>query len=62
MPAHDGLWPDDRYGVKDARKAAIKPNKTGPDRPKSKQPTWRTLPKQVQLMPQDQNLGFKLPS
>jgi hypothetical protein len=35
MPAHDGLWPDDRYGVKDARKAAIKPNKTGPDRPKS---------------------------
>jgi hypothetical protein len=62
MPTHDGLWPDDRYGVKDARKATIKPNEQGPIGPSQIQPTWRTLPKHIQLMPQDQNLGFKPPS
>jgi hypothetical protein len=63
MPAHDGLGPDDGYGIKDARATAIKPNEQRAVDPTQMQSTvWRTLPKNVELMSQYQNFGFQPPS
>jgi hypothetical protein len=60
MPAHDGLGPDDRYGVKDARAATIEPNEQSAVEPTQMQATaWRTLPKNVELMPQYHDLGLQ---
>jgi hypothetical protein len=61
MPAHDGLGPDDRYGIEDARKATIKPNEQSAVGLTQIQSTWRTPSKHVHLMPQHQDLGFKPP-
>jgi hypothetical protein len=62
MPTHDGFGLDDRYGSKDVRKAPIEPNEQSAIGPAQIQPTWRTLSKHVQLMPQRQNFGLKLPT
>ena len=43
MPTHDCLGSDDRQGVKDARKATIKPNEQGAISPGQIWPTWRAL-------------------
>jgi hypothetical protein len=48
--------------VKDAREAAIKPDQQRAIGPSHVQPTWRTPVKYVQLMPQQQDLGFQPPS
>ena len=43
MPTHDGLRPDDGYGVKDARTATIKPDEHGSVGPTQLYSTWCTL-------------------
>ena len=63
MPAHHGLWPDDRYDIKEARATAIEPNEQSAVDPTQMQSTaWRTLPKNVELMPQYQDFGLQPPS
>ncbi len=63
MPAHDGLGPDDRYGIKDVRATAIKPNEQRAVDPTQMQSTaWRTVPKNVELMSQYQDFGLQPPS
>ncbi|WP_292532311.1 hypothetical protein [Methylocystis sp.] len=61
MPAHNGLRPDDGYGVKNARTATIEPNEHGAVGPAQKQAARRALLQNIQLMPQYQDLGFQLP-
>jgi hypothetical protein len=52
-------WPDDGYGIKDARATAIKPNEQHAVDPTQMQSTaWRTLPKNVELMSQYQDFGL----
>jgi hypothetical protein len=59
MPTHDSLGPHDGYGIKDARAAAIKPNEQSAVDPTQMQSTARrTLPKNVELMPQYQDFGL----
>ena len=60
MPAYDGLGPDDGYGVKDAWAATVEPNEQGTIGPTQMRSTWRTPPKNVELMPQRQHLGLQL--
>ena len=60
MPPQDGLGPDDGYGAKDARAATIEPNEWGTIGPTQMRSTWRTPPKNVELMPQHQHLGLQL--
>jgi hypothetical protein len=60
MPPQNGLGPDNGYGVKDARAATIEPNEQGAIGPTQMRSTWRTLPKNVELMPQHQDLGLQL--
>jgi hypothetical protein len=60
MPTQDGLGPDDGYGAKDARAVTIEPNQSGMIGPTQMRSTWRTLPKNVELMPQHQHLGLQL--
>ncbi len=63
MPAHDGLGADDRYGIKDVRATAIKPNEQRAVDPTQMQSTaWRTVPKNVELMSQYQDFGLQPPS
>src|SRR5947208_3858290 len=63
MPAHDGLRPDDGYGIKDVRATAIKPNEQRAVDPTQMQSTpRRTLPKNVELMSQYQDFGLQPPS
>jgi len=62
MPTHDGLGPDDGYGVKNARTATIEPNEQGSVNPTQMQSMWRTLPQNIELMPQDQDFRFQPPS
>jgi hypothetical protein len=62
MPTHDGLGPDDGYGVKNARAATIKPDEESAVDPTQMQSTWRTLLQDAELMPQHQDFGFELPS
>jgi hypothetical protein len=60
VPPQDGLGPDDGYGVKDARAATIEPNEQSTIGPTQMQSAWRSLPKNVELMPQHQDLGLQL--
>ena len=62
MPTHDSLWPDDGYGVKNAKTATIEPNEQGSVNPTQMQSMWRALPQNIELMPQDQVFGFQPPS
>src|SRR5207253_2256344 len=62
MPTHDGLGPDDGYGVKNARTATIEPNEQGSVSPTQMQSTWRALLQNIELMPQDQVFGFQPPT
>ena len=60
MPTQDRLGSDDGYGAKDARATTIEPNEQGAIGPTQMRSTWRTLPKNVELMPQHQDLGLQL--
>ena len=62
MPAYDGLGPDDGYGVKDARAPTIEPNEQGTIGPTQIRSPWRSLLQDIELMPEDQDLGFPLQS
>src|SRR5258708_12923663 len=62
MPPQDSLGPDNGYGVKDARAATIAPNEPGASGPTQMRSTSRTLPKNVELMPQPHHLPSHLPS
>jgi hypothetical protein len=62
MPTHDGLAPDDGYGVKNARPATVEPNAQGSVGPTQMQSMWRALPKDIELVPQDQDFRFQPPS
>ena len=62
MPAQDGLWPDDGYGVKDEGTATIEPDEQSTIDPPQMRSSWRALLQNIELMPQRQNLGFQLPS
>jgi hypothetical protein len=54
--------PDDGYGVKNARTTTIEPNEQGSVSPAQIQLVWRTLPQDIDLMPQYQDFGFQPPS
>jgi hypothetical protein len=62
MPTHDGLRPDNGYGVKDARTATIEPDEQSAVDPTKMQSARRALLQDIELMPQDQDFGFQLPS
>ena len=62
MPTNYGLGPDDGYGIKNARAAAIEPDEQSAVGPTQMQSAWRTLPKNVELMPQYQDFGLQPPS
>jgi len=60
MPTHDGLRPDDGYGVKNTRPATIEPNEQSAVEPTQMQSTtWRALLKDVELMSQDHDFDFQ---
>jgi len=61
MPTHNGLGPDDGYGVKNARTAAIEPNEQGAVGPTQMQSAWCALLQDIELMPQYQDFGFQPP-
>jgi len=61
MPTHNSLGPDDGYGVKNARTAAIEPNEQGAVDPTQKLSAWRALLQDIELMPQHQDFGFQPP-
>jgi hypothetical protein len=54
--------PDDGYGVKNARTATIEPNEQSAIGPTQIQSARRALLQDIELMPQDQDFGFQLPS
>ena len=58
MPTDNRLRPDDGYGVKNAREAAIEPNEQGTVNPTQTQSAWGALLQDIELMPQSQNFGF----
>src|SRR6516165_4837932 len=60
MPPQDGLWSDDGYGVKDARATTIQPAEQNTIDPTQMRSPWRTLLQDIELMPQNQELGFQL--
>jgi hypothetical protein len=59
MPTHDGLRPDDGYGIKDARAATVEPNEQGTVGPTQMHSTWHALLQNIELMPQHQDFGFQ---
>jgi len=61
VPTHDGLGPDDGYGLEDARTATIKPHEQNAIDPTQMPSAWRTQSKHVQLMAHNQNFCFKPP-
>jgi len=62
MPTHHSFGPDDGYGVKNARAAAIEPNEQGSVGPTQMQSAWHALLEDIELMPQEQDFGFQPPS
>ena len=62
MPTQDGLGPDDGYSVKDARAATIEPNEQSTIDPTQIRSARRSLPQDIELMPQYHDLGVQLPS
>jgi len=58
VPTHDGLWPDDSYGAKDARAATVEPNEQDTVGPTQMHSTWYALLQNI-LMPQYQDFGFQ---
>jgi hypothetical protein len=62
MPTHHSLGPDDGYGVKNARTTTIEPNEQGSVSPAQIQVVRRTLPQDIDLMPQYQDFGCQPPS
>ena len=62
MPTHHSLGPNDSYGIKNARAATIEPDEQSAVDPTQVRPAWRARPEHIELMPQDQDLGFQPPS
>jgi hypothetical protein len=58
-PTHSSLWPDDGYGVKNARTATIEPNEQGAVGPTQMQSAWCALLRDIELMPQYRDFGFQ---
>jgi hypothetical protein len=58
MPTHNRLRPDDCYGVKNAREAAIEPNEQGTVNPTQLQSAWGALLQVIEVMSQSQDFGF----
>jgi hypothetical protein len=52
MPTHNRLRPDDCYGVKNAREAAIEPNEQGTVNPTQMQTAWGSMVQDIESMPQ----------
>ncbi|MGH8598870.1 MAG: hypothetical protein ACREXT_19660 [Gammaproteobacteria bacterium] len=61
MPTHNSLGPDDGYGVKNARTAAIEPNEQGTAGPTQMQSARCALLQDIELMPHYQDFGFQPP-
>jgi hypothetical protein len=62
MPAHDSLGPDDGNGVNKARTATIEPDEQDTVGPTQMHSTWCALLQNIELMSQNQDFGFQLPS
>ena len=62
MPAHDGVRPDNGYGVQDAREAAIEPDEQGTIGPTQIRSASRSLLQDIELMPKDQDFSLQPPS
>jgi hypothetical protein len=58
MPTDNRLGPDDGYGVKNAREAAIEPNEQGTVNATQTPSTWGAMLQDIELMPQSQDFGF----
>src|ERR1700730_17824493 len=61
MPTHHRLGSDDGYGIKNAVIATIEPDEQSAVGPTQMQSAWRTLLKDIELMPQDQHFRFQPP-
>jgi hypothetical protein len=59
MPTHDGLGPDDGYGVKDARTATIEPDEQSTIDPPQMKPAWRLPLQNIELMTQYNELRLQ---
>jgi hypothetical protein len=62
MPTHNGLGPDNRNGVEDARTATIEPNEQSTVGPTQMQSRWHALLQNIELMPQYEDFRFELAS
>src|SRR5260221_14179230 len=62
MPTQDGVGPNDGDGAKDARAATIQPDEQSTIDPTQMRPAWRAPLQEVELIPQDHDLGFQLRS
>ena len=60
MPPHNGLGPDDGYGIKDARAATVEPDEQSTVDPTQMWSAWRLPLQNIELMTQYDELRFQL--
>jgi hypothetical protein len=60
MPPHNGLRPDDGYGIKDARIATIEPDEQSTIDPPQMWSVWRLPLQNIELMTQYDKLRLQL--
>src|SRR3954468_17137231 len=61
VPTNDSLGRDDGYGVENARTATIEPNEQGSVVPSQIRSGWRSLPQDIERMPQYQHFRLQPP-
>jgi hypothetical protein len=59
MPSNDGLRPDDRQRMSNVRKQSVEADENQPVEDVEAEPLRRGAPKDDNLLPKDQILGFK---
>jgi len=59
MPSNDGLRPDNRQGISNVRKQSVEASEYQPVECAEAEALRRGAPKDDELLPQDQVLGFK---
>jgi hypothetical protein len=60
MPSHNGLGPDDGYGIEDARAATIEPDEQSTIDPPQMWSAWCLSLQDIELMTQYDELRFQL--
>ena len=59
MPPHNGLGPDDGYGIKDARAATVEPDEQSTIDPTQMWSAWRLPLQNIELMTQYDELRLQ---